>query len=155
VVLALVVLYAVPVGIVAVAVVATHTHAAPPYYWRFRLFFCFPPLFAEFFEFYITGMMSTSRVFCKRMGTIWTPLGAMFLHCDMGIQMIESAIRLCAIWPGTLVEAFDFIVPSPGTLFNGVSGQGYERVSLAVGGALDGAVARAATLVCKTSVRVR
>jgi hypothetical protein len=37
----------------------------------------------------------------------------MFLHDDVGVQVIQGAIGLCAIGPGTVVKTFDLIVPPP------------------------------------------
>lgn len=66
---------------------------------------CLAPLFAKFFEF------------------VWTALGAMLLHRDMGVEVVEGTVGLCAVWPVALVETFDLIVASARTFFDCVSGQ--------------------------------
>ena len=50
----------------------------------------------------------------------------MFLHGDMSVEVVESAISLCAIWPRALVQPFDFVVTSTGTFLDGVTGESDE-----------------------------
>ena len=50
------------------------------------------------------------------MFTFRSSLCTMGLHCDMGIEMVESTIGLFAAVPSALVHALNLLVPPSGAL---------------------------------------
>ena len=54
----------------------------------------------------------------------------MTLHGDMGIQMVQSAIRLFASVPSTLVHALDFFIAATGAFVLLRARDRDERVNL-------------------------
>ena len=62
--------------------------------------------------------------------TFWSALLTMALHCHVGVEVIESAVRLFASVESALVHAFDFFVSPTRTLVLLRAGNWNERVNL-------------------------
>jgi hypothetical protein len=57
----------------------------------------------------------------------------MFLHCDMGIEVVEGAVCLVAVGEGAMVETLYFVVASARPLLDDVSGKRDKGVGLSRG----------------------
>lgn len=64
--------------------------------------------------------------------TFWSALGAMGLHRDMRVQVIQGAVCLLAALESTFVHAFDFLVAASRALMLLGTGDRNERVYLAI-----------------------
>lgn len=54
--------------------------------------------------------------------TIWIAFCAMLLHCDMCVEMVESAICFVAFRERTLIETLDLVVATAGAFLDGIAG---------------------------------
>jgi hypothetical protein len=52
----------------------------------------------------------------KQIRTFWCSLGTVRLHCDVRVQMVQSAVSLFTSVPATLVHSLDLLVTSARSL---------------------------------------
>jgi hypothetical protein len=56
----------------------------------------------------------------------------MLLHGDMGIKMVQRAVRLITVRIGAVIQPLNLVIPSSGSLFHLIAWQRNERVRLAI-----------------------
>ena len=62
--------------------------------------------------------------------TAGAALGAMALHDDVRVEVVEGPVALCAARPGTVIETLNLVVPPAGPLLDGIAREGHEGVGL-------------------------
>ena len=54
----------------------------------------------------------------------------MLLHHDVGVEVVQGAIGLCAIGPRTMIETLDLVIPPSRPLPDRRAGKGDKGVGL-------------------------
>jgi hypothetical protein len=91
------------------------------------------PFFADFFELCDTGSVWPNDVACtggRGSQTFGRSLQTMRLHCDMGVQVIERAVRLLTTLVAALVHALYLLIPSARPFMLLCAWNGNKRVDL-------------------------